>query len=316
MADADVGSLGVKDLRALISKAGLRHDDCLELPDLRQRAREAQARLKVSPPDGASAPDPAGRAGGGKHTAKRDHLAGYECTLQGPAGVLQGGKKADLVVIFLHGFGASNSDFDSLPDMLGLTAPEASLSILWVFPQAPVGNMFVPAWWTIDVMQWMGAMQAGEGSIAKLIRDSPPGLPECRASMLRLVAEARARAGGVDASRVVIGGFSQGAMTALDTALSMPDGQRVGGVVSVSGAPIVVEEWSKKLAAHRGLPVLVTHGTADSTLPFVVSGWLEEFLKHNGAAVDKVVHDGGHTLGPPNSVGSAIRRFILKAGAV
>jgi hypothetical protein len=61
--------------------------------------------------------------------------------------------------------------------------------VLWVLPQAPIGAMMMPAWWTIDVMQWMGAMRNGADAIARLIRDVPPGLPECRSKMCRLVEE-------------------------------------------------------------------------------------------------------------------------------
>ena len=52
-------------------------------------------------------------------------------------------------------------------------------------------------------------------------------------------------------------------MTALDISLSLPAQLRVGGVCALSGAPIVVEQWAKRLRVHPGLPVLVTHGTAD-----------------------------------------------------
>ena len=46
--DVDVGALSIKEMRTLIAKAGLRHDDCLDKADLRQRTREAIA----SPPAG------------------------------------------------------------------------------------------------------------------------------------------------------------------------------------------------------------------------------------------------------------------------
>ena len=58
----------------------------------------------------------------------------------------------------------------------------------------------------------------------------------------------------------------QGAMTAVDAALSLPAGQGCAGVISVSGAPIVVEEWAKKAKAHAGLRALVTHGMADQVI--------------------------------------------------
>ena len=76
----------------------------------------------------------------------------------------------------------------------------------------------------------------------------------------RLVDHVVATTDGIDYNGVNLGGFSQGAMTATDLALSMPEGKTVGAVLSISGAPIVVEEWAKKATAHKGIKVLVSHG--------------------------------------------------------
>lgn len=305
---SEIGSMSVKELRAYIASAGLGYEDCFEISDLRQRATEAAARLKTQ------APRPSAAAGGAIATERRTYF-GYDCTLMGSREVLAGTQTPGLIVVFLHGLGASASDFASFPTMLPVK--EAIGGVLWVLPQAPVGAMMMPAWWTIDVMQWMGAMRNGADAIARLIRDVPPGLPECRSKMCRLIEEVCHSANDCPTSRVVLGGFSQGAMTSLDTALSMAAESRVGGVISVSGAPIVVDEWAKKLHAHKGLPVLVTHGRADGTLPFQACGWLEELLKHNGAQVSTSIHGGGHELGGP-AVVAAILAFldaVAKKGA-
>ena len=37
--DADIDTLGLKDLKALIAQAGLKFDDCIDKADLRARAR-------------------------------------------------------------------------------------------------------------------------------------------------------------------------------------------------------------------------------------------------------------------------------------
>ena len=43
MADSDVDTMSLKELKELIAKAGLNLDGCIEKPDIRARAREAQA---------------------------------------------------------------------------------------------------------------------------------------------------------------------------------------------------------------------------------------------------------------------------------
>jgi len=53
-------------------------------------------------------------------------------------------------------------------------------------------------------------------------------------------------------------GFSQGAITAMDWALSLPKEKSVAGVTVISGAPIVVDHWAERLKVHSGLKVSVS----------------------------------------------------------
>ena len=45
----DVEAMSIKEMKALITKAGLSHADCFEKSDLRQRAREALAKTASAP---------------------------------------------------------------------------------------------------------------------------------------------------------------------------------------------------------------------------------------------------------------------------
>ena len=196
MADApDVDTLGIRDLKELISSAGLSFEDCLDKADLRARAREAVEVQKNRPPPAGPAP-PAGGA--------TRQLGGYPCIVKGPADLLageEGAKPADLLIVMLHGLGASNTDLADVPTMLGSYAPPlAAARIVCVFPQAPSSPMG-PAWWAFDVMSFMQAQMtpagpAREAIIAKLIRTTPDGLHACREKMKTLLVEARSIAGG------------------------------------------------------------------------------------------------------------------------
>ena len=299
---ADVDTMSMKELKELIASAGLTLASCIEKPDIRQRAREAQAALAAK----ASAP-PAARGGGGG--SAQQTLGGYSCIVKGPDDVLSGAVAADLAVVVLHGFGASNSDFADVPNLIDPHL--AGKRVLYVFPQAPL-TAIGAAWWQIDVMGFLTIATAGEAAIAKMIREEPKGLKQARASLAELIQQVCAMAGGgspLPTSRLVLGGFSQGAMTALDAALQQPAGQGVAGVLCLSGAPIVVEQWTAGLATHKGLRVLLTHGRQDSTLPFACSGWTHELLKTHGAAVTYVPFQGGHELGGPDVI-SAMVAFV------
>ena len=115
--------------------------------------------------------------------------------------------------------------------------------------------------------------------------------------MLREVRALLGTGGQPCAAPVVLGGFSQGAMTAVDIALHLPAAEQVKAVAMLSGAPIVVNDWAKRLPAKKGLPVLITHGMSDPVLPFPVSGWSRDLLAQGGAKVQYETHAGGHDLG-------------------
>jgi phospholipase/carboxylesterase len=121
------------------------------------------------------------------------------------------------------------------------------------------------------------------------------GLDEARTNLKQLVQECCEMC-SLPLDRVVLAGFSQGAMTAMDLALSVEGS--VAGVVMLSGAPIVIEEWAKELAKRpKGLPVFISHGQNDQVLPFAASGWSKDLLTNGGAAVDYHPHTGGHDMG-------------------
>ena len=115
------------------------------------------------------------------------------------------------------------------------------------------------------------------------------------------------RMGGVGLDRVVLGGFSQGAITALDVALQ--GDRNPAGVLFMSGAPLVVDQWAQRLPSHRGMRVLMTHGASDPVLPAVASGWARDLLVQGGASVVAKNHAGGHDLGGPDVL-QAIAEFV------
>ena len=263
--------MSVKELRALITKAGLSFADCVEKSDLRGRAREAAAKG-----GGVAAGQPAAGAAPARGSVSTRTLGGYECIVNAPAG----DEPINLLCIVLHGYGASNSDFAPFPELFAkMPQPQlAGKRIGWIFPQAAPDKLGTPAWWEINPMEWMMAMQGGTAALAGLIRKEFRGMPECRTKMQSLIADAEALFPNGSEAPLCMAGFSQGAMTAMDVSLSLPVG-RVAGVMMLSGAPITVDAWQPKLVERRGkMQVLVTHGTADAVLPFAASGWLNDML--------------------------------------
>lgn len=223
--DEDLTKLSLKALKDLIARAGLSSADCIDKADLRTRAAEAQERLKASAPKTRMPPGGVSGNSGSFERASRK-FGPYDCIVLGHSDVMRGSATADLCVVILHGLGATSSDFADLPSMLGVDAALAGRRMVYVFPQAPAVPMLGYAWWQIDVMSFLSLQSAAPDAIAKLIREPPSGLDRCRASLAALLQEVRGFAAAASGTplhpkRLLLGGFSQGAMTSMDAALQV-----------------------------------------------------------------------------------------------
>lgn len=204
------------------------------------------------------------------------------------------------VVVLLHGFGAPGDDLVPLWRVLG--APQGTR---FVFPAAPLdlGPMYMGgrAWWPIDFEDRMRRrMQNDHGE-----RDIPPGLPEARTMLQALLAEVHTQ---LSPSKLVIGGFSQGSMLALDVALH--DSIPLAGLVLLSTTQLAADERASRYGARRGLPVFMSHGRQDELLPFAVTDALRGVLEQHGMDVTWMPFVGGH--GIPQEVLGGTSAFLQR----
>lgn len=215
--------------------------------------------------------------------ATRSELAGLTTHIIGPP-------SASVTVVLLHGFGASGDDLVPLGGELARGEPAA---IRYVFPEAPIeiGGVYGAArcWWMLDLARLEAALRTGT---PRDYRDeAPPGLLSARAHLLRFLDHLAAR---FPDTRLVLGGFSQGAMLALDVALALP--RPPAGVLLWSGTLLNQPEWQPRFSSLRGVPVLQSHGRGDPLLPFFVAEALRDQLVAAGAAVDWQPFIGGHEI--------------------
>lgn len=167
----------------------------------------------------------------------------------------QTGDSPKSAIIILHGLGASATDFVPVARELDLSALG---DVRFVFPFAPVrpvtinGNMPMPAWYDI-----LGA--------DLVRREDEPSLRESAASLQDLLDREIAR--GVPASRIVLGGFSQGCAMTLLAGLRAP--QRLAGLLGLSGyLPLAATTAAERSEANRDVPVFLGHGRMDPVVPF------------------------------------------------
>eukprot|EP01054_Gregarina_sp_Poly1_P011340 Gregarina_sp_Poly_1__11339@NODE_952_length_5572_cov_61_818892_g676_i0_p1_GENE_NODE_952_length_5572_cov_61_818892_g676_i0NODE_952_length_5572_cov_61_818892_g676_i0_p1_ORF_typecomplete_len583_score78_65Abhydrolase_2/PF02230_16/0_039Abhydrolase_2/PF02230_16/6_9e23Hydrolase_4/PF12146_8/1_5e02Hydrolase_4/PF12146_8/5_7e06Peptidase_S9/PF00326_21/1_6e06Abhydrolase_3/PF07859_13/3e06DLH/PF01738_18/3_9e06FSH1/PF03959_13/7_4e02FSH1/PF03959_13/1_7e05Esterase_phd/PF10503_9/1_7e02Esterase_phd/PF10503_9/0_00042 len=138
-------------------------------------------------------------------------------------------------------------------------------------------------------------------SAAAMSLDNPVGRPKATRAVRSLIEHLETR-WNIPTSKLVLGGFSQGAMLALDVLFYLPSPPAL--LTLMSGAPMCVELWKQRLLAMplterralKSVPVLQAHGNKDWVFPVFVGRWLNRFLKRNGFWTKFIEFEGEHEL--------------------
>ncbi|HEX6391163.1 MAG TPA: phospholipase [Solirubrobacteraceae bacterium] len=102
---------------------------------------------------------------------------------------------------------------------------------------------------------------------------------------------------GLDWSRTIVGGFSQG--TVMSYALGLGAGRpRPAGILAQSGFIPTVDTWSADLEARRGMPVLITHGSLDPIISVQFAQEARDTLMAAGLDVTYRETPMAHTIDP------------------
>lgn len=199
--------------------------------------------------------------------------------------VLEPTGTADACVIWLHGLGADGNDFVPVVPMLGLGDDHG---VRFVFPHAPVRPV------TIN----MGAQMRAWYDITELSaagREDAEGIAASARTVESLIAEQRDA--GIDASRIIIAGFSQGGAVALHTALGYP--LALGGLVALSTYLPLRDDLDNHVHdANRGIPIFMAHGTADPMVPPSFGEFSRDRLQAAGYDVDWHTYPMAHQVCP------------------
>jgi phospholipase/carboxylesterase len=196
----------------------------------------------------------------------------------GPAG----GGAPDALVLMLHGVGADGQDLISLAPLWADAAPGA----LFASPDAPQPCDMAPFG-----RQWFSLQDRAPEALLREVKASAPVLTDFIAGQLATHA--------LPYDRLVLMGFSQGAMMALYVAPRLPG--CIAGVLAYSGALL----WEDDGAARRP-PVCLVHGEADEVVPASAHRYARATLEKQGFAVS------GHTT---PALGHGIDEAGISAGA-
>jgi phospholipase/carboxylesterase len=184
-------------------------------------------------------------------------------------------------VIWLHGLGASNHDFESI-------VPELGAGFLrFVFPQAPLRpvtvnqGMRMPAWYDIISFD------------PPPLREKEADVRDAERELVALIEREHAR--GVRYEQILLAGFSQGAAMALHVGVRSE--QRLAGILALSGYLLLPQQLqAEQQPANRQTPILACHGRYDPVVPLGLGKAGAAQLKESGYPIEWQEFDMEHSL--------------------
>ena len=207
---------------------------------------------------------------------------------------------ARAAVLLLHGLDMGPARMAEIVASLRLPA--------WV--AVPGGPVERPAgsrsWWPVDDAQRAQRLARGASD---LHASDPPGREPARAIVHAAAQALRERAPGLP---LVVAGFSQGAMLALDCVLQEPP-LAVDALALWSASRMAFEQWTPSLQRLRGVRVDLLHGRADANIAPAAAQALRDALVEGGADVRWTPFDGGHEI--PLQAWTGLRRLVRELRA-
>ncbi len=206
--------------------------------------------------------------------------------------------KSPWLLCLFHGYGASAENLLGLverldlPDHIHVALPNAPLER---FPGEHT-NTF--AWWEIHLdglieRRFSALNKEGPKGLEPFYNDSPLGLPPLRIQMSEWLEKLRKHY-HLPWERIILGGFSQGAMLATDMILHLPN--PIAGVCLFSGALLNRPYWETRINQTHPIPRFQSHGIYDPILPFEMGEALHRFLNHMNIQGEFLPFPGVHEI--------------------
>lgn len=186
-------------------------------------------------------------------------------------------------IIWLHGLGADGNDF--VPIVKELNLPK-ELPIRFVFPHAPLrpvtlNNGYVMrAWYDILSLQLDGKID--EAGIATAVTH-----------VENLIHHEQQM--GIATDKIILAGFSQGAVIALTAGLTYA--KPLAGILALSGYfPHAEKTLTNKSIANEKIPIFLAHGTEDAVVPYFLGQHALGLLTREKYPVEWKSYRMGHTV--------------------
>ena len=216
-----------------------------------------------------------------------------------PAIEIETKRKPSHAVIWLHGLGADGNDF--VPVVKELKLPP--LGIRFVFPHAPMrpvtinGGFVMRAWYDIAYQELA-------------FKEDERGLRESQKLIEELIVRENTR--GIPSSRIVLAGFSQGGVLALQTGLRQS--KPLAGLMALSSyLPMLPMIEVERNAASNSVPIFMGHGITDNIVPLALGRMSRDTLIKLGYEVEWHQYTMPHSVCPEElaDIGVWLKRVLL-----
>ncbi len=224
-------------------------------------------------------------------TAQRFRIESLDCI------VVDGGPDPRIAVVICHGYGANDEDLAPLSGEWMRVLGELATQFRFVFPNAPhsLAELGMPggrAWWPIDMLEMVEFMQTGKYD--QLHDRQPTGIDQVREMLCQTVRQVKLSLMG-DSTPLVLGGFSQGAMLALDASLrGWIDAPQV--LIQFSSTVVCRPQWESAMSRLKNTYVFQSHGTLDPILPYSSALVLHQMFEAGGIENEFHSFVGPHTI--------------------
>lgn len=190
-------------------------------------------------------------------------------------------------IVFFHGYGADANDLAPLAQEIK-TPPGYN----WLFPdgflEISIGwHTTGRAWWPVNMEELQKAQLTGVPR--DLSQSEPEGLKLAYQKASEMLSKLN-----VPWNKIILGGFSQGAMLATELYLQAPEAPM--GLVILSGACLKADVWREKAKERAGKSFFLSHGEQDPVLSIKGSQKLETHLTQAGMKGRLLRFQGGHEI--------------------
>lgn len=208
--------------------------------------------------------------------------------------------QADRVtIVLLHGFGA---DFKDLSSLKNVWDPDHRFN--WIFPngilEISLGYMGTGrAWFPLNMELLEERFKPG--SPHNFAQHLPQGLDEAADQIATMISQME-----IDPKKLILGGFSQGAMVSCHSVARGKLNPR--GMLQLSSTLICQDMWKQGFKESKNLKILQSHGRFDPVLPYASAIQLKELFEQAKLDIEFIDFPGGHEI--PYSLCENIKQFI------